>query len=254
MRLAILADIHGNLPALEAVLAELDADPPDAVVVAGDLCGGPSVPECLAALRARPEAVHWVRGNAERETVAAFDGDLDDGHERHRLATAVAARLTPAERDLIAGWPTTVTIDGVCVCHGSPRSDEEILTRGTPDEVLGDALAAAGTLLVVGGHTHQQVIRRSTHGAVYVNAGSIGMPYEGDAAAFWATVADGTPQLRRTGYDVAAALGRLRATGLPELEEMLGGSLVAPADPDWVTAFFEHQAGRAAHPGPERRV
>jgi putative phosphoesterase len=254
MRLAVLSDIHGNLPALEAVLADLDAEPPDAIVVAGDVCGGPLVPDCLAVLRARPEPLRWVRGNAERETVEAFDGTLDDEHDRGRIATAVAAALSRADRDELDGWPIALTLDGVCICHGSPRSDEEILTRGTPEDALRAALADAGAALVVGGHTHQQMIRSVDGGSVYVNAGSIGMPYEGEPAAFWAIVADGTPALRRTAYDVAAALERLRASGFPEVDEILDGSLERPVDPDWVTAYFEHLAGRGGDPGPELRL
>jgi putative phosphoesterase len=254
MRVAVLSDIHGNLPALEAVLAELDADSPDAIVVAGDICGGPLVPECLALLRARPEPLHWIRGNAERETVQAFDGVLEDEHDRGRIAAAVAASLSRADRDELDGWPIALTLDGVCVCHGSPRSDDEILTRGTPEDALRAALAGAGASMVIGGHTHQQMIRRLEGAPQYVNAGSIGMPYEGDPAAFWAIVHDGTPALRRTTYDVGAALGRLRATGFPEVDEILDGSLERPVDPDWVTAYFEQLAGRGGDPGPERRI
>jgi predicted phosphodiesterase len=85
MRIAVLADVHGNLPALRAVLAQLDGEPVDAIVVAGDVVGGPLPRETLEALAARPEAVHWVAGNAERETVAGFDGDgLAMGHRALR--------------------------------------------------------------------------------------------------------------------------------------------------------------------------
>jgi putative phosphoesterase len=248
MRLAVLADIHGNLPALEAVLAQLDAEPPDAIVVAGDLIPGPFPIECLATLRARPEPVHWVKGNGERDVVSTYDGHQDDDERRIRRHNAAA--LTRGDRDDLDSWP----IDGVCVCHGSPRSEDEFLTRGTPDDVLVEALEGTAERLVVGGHTHQQMVRRPPGAPVFANAGAIGMPYEGDPAAFWMVVRDGVPELRRTAYDVAAAIQRMRSTDFPSLDDDLDGSLLAPVDPDWVTAYFEHLAGRGGDPGPERRV
>jgi predicted phosphodiesterase len=252
MRLAVLSDIHGNLPALEAVLAQLDADPPDAIVVAGDIVPGPFPAPCLAALRGRTEPVHWVKGNGERDVVQSFDGDeVDD--ERRTLRHSAAA-LSRADRDELDAWPIALTIDGVCVCHGTPRSEDEMITRGTPDDALAQALAGVAEALVVGGHTHQQMIRRLPGAPVYANAGAIGWPYEGTPAAFWMLVRDGVPELRRTGYDLRAAIERMRATDYPTLDDDLDGSLLAPVDPDWVTAHFEHLAGRGGDPGPERRI
>ena len=254
MRIAVLADIHGNLPALEAVLAALDDERPDAIVVAGDVTGGPLIAECLAALRARPEAVHWIAGNAEREALAVFDGQAPSDDEPGRAAAWSAAALTRADRDQIAGWPIALVLDDVCFCHGSPRSDDEVLTRATPEAVLRDALAGVTQPLVVGGHTHQQMVRALSPGADYANAGSIGMAYEGDPAAYWMLVAGGAPELRRVSYDVEAAARRLRATGFPEIDDYLEGALTAPLAPDWVTAFFEHGAGRGPSPGEPRPV
>jgi predicted phosphodiesterase len=252
MQIAVLADVHGNLPALRAVLAQLDREPVDAIVVAGDMCGGPLVRDALDLIQARPEPVHWIAGNSERVTVTVFDGgEIPDGRAG-RAAAWSSGRLDRRWRDAIAGWPIAVTLDGVRFCHGSPRRDDEILTRGTPDAALAEALADVSQSLVVGGHTHQQMIRRVHEGLIYANAGSVGLPYEGSVNAFWMLVADGAPRLRKTSYDQVAALTELRASGFPELEKHLDGSLVSPVDPDWVTAFFEHTAGRRQHPGEPR--
>ena len=251
MRIAVLADVHGNLPALRAVLAECDAEPVDALVVPGDVVGGPLPREVLEALAARPEPVHWVAGNAERDTVRVFDGGPPGEGPPGTAARWSADALDGAWRDRLASWPIRLELDGVCFCHGSPRRDDEILTRATPDEVLREALAGVAEPLVIGGHTHQQFRRELGEGRAYVNAGSVGMPYEGQPGAFWAVVDGGQARLRRTAYDLDAAVAELRASGYPDVGEMLEESLLRPVDAEWVTAFFEHGAGRGPDPGPQ---
>jgi putative phosphoesterase len=239
MRIAVLADVHGNLPALRAVLAELDGEPVDAIVVAGDVVGGPLPREALDALAARPEAVHWVAGNAERETIAVFDGAPPRVGPPGVAARWSADALDVRWRDALASWPVRLEMDGVCFCHGSPRRDDEILTRVTPLAALLEALAGVEAPLVVGGHTHQQVRREIGDARVYANAGSVGMPYEGRPGAFWLRVDDGVAEPRRTDYDLDAAAAELRASGYPDVEVMLADSLLSPVDPDEVAAFFE---------------
>jgi putative phosphoesterase len=250
MRIAVLADIHGNLPALRAVLNELDAEPVDAIVVAGDVAGGALVREVLELLATRPEPVHWISGNAEREAVAAWDGAATADDEPGRAAAWSAKALDRRRRDELASWPITLALDGVRFCHGSPRRDDEVLTRATPDAALRDALDGVAEPLVVGGHTHQQVVRTLERGPTYANAGSVGMPYEGRPGAFWLVVADGVPDLRETAYDLDAAAAGLRASGFPDADGQLAESLLDPVDAGWVTALFEHGAGRREHPGP----
>ena len=248
MRIAAIADIHGNLPALHATLTEIDSEHVDAVVVCGDTAAGPLVALSLELLAARPEPVHWVRGNGERETVTCFDG-VDIPAASSDWAPWTARELDRTWRDRMASWPIALELDGVCFCHGSPRADDEILTRATPPEVLAVAVAGTSTGLTVGGHTHQQFIRTLPDGHVVTNTGSVGLPYEGRPGAFWMMVSDGSPELRETHYDLPEALDELRASGFPELDEAFRESLIAPADPAWVTASFEHQAGRGEHPG-----
>jgi putative phosphoesterase len=218
VRVAALHDVHGNLPALEAVLAEVRAAGVERIVCGGDAVAGPFPRESLELLM-RADAV-FVRGNADRA-----------------LSEWVAARLDPLAREFLAALPTTVSLDGVLYCHGSPRSDEEILTRVSPDERFRAALAGVDERLVVGGHTHVQ-FERELDGSRFVNAGSVGIPYEGERGAFWAVVVDGTPELRRTPYALEAAVTAIRASGYPDAEQ-LAGWLLEPEDPDEVSAYFE---------------
>ncbi len=210
MRVAAVSDVHGNLAALEAVLAEVEREGVDVVVSCGDLAG-PFGSECLARLRALGDAVRLVRGNA--------DEDVD--------------------------WPLTVElavggVGRVLFCHGSPRSEHEILTRVSPDERVEAALANVEADVVVGGHTHVQ-FDRVVGGRRLVNAGSAGMPYEGVRGAFWALLGPDV-ELRRTEYDVEAAAAALEATGFPGADDQAGW-LREPPDPDEVSAYFEGRAG-----------
>ncbi len=251
MRVAVLADIHGNLPALRAVLADLDSGGgADAIVVAGDVVGGALVREVLELLDARPERLLWIRGNSEREAVDAWDGAAVEDDAVGRAAAWSARALDRQWRDRLASWPIADDLDGVCFCHGSPRRDDETLTRQTPEAALREALAGVSEATVVGGHTHQQVIRAVPGAPTYVNAGSVGMPYEGRPGAFWMLLEDGKPSLRETAYDVGAAVVELRCSGFPDVDDQVTESLLTPAHPEWVAAFFEHAAGRAPDPGP----
>ncbi len=249
MRIAVLADIHGNLPALRAVLAEIDQDQVDAIVVAGDVVGGPLVRGTLELLAARREPTRWIRGNSEREAVAIYDGAPVSEDSPGRTAAWSAQALDGRWRDEIAAWPISLGLDNVCFCHGSPRRDDEVITRLTADAVLAEALTDVAEPLVVGGHTHQQMVRNVRGIVTYANAGSVGMPYEGRAAAFWMIVDDGVPEPRETAYDLDAAMDELRASGFADVDEQFAASVVEPTDPDWVAAFFEHGAGRGEDPG-----
>lgn len=226
MRIAALHDIHGNLAALDAVLRE--AADADTIVVGGDVASGPQPAEVLDRLSALGDRVLWVLGNADRELLEPPDTDDEPG----RAARFSAAHLEPRHLELIARFEPTVGLDGVLFCHGTPRSDTEIVTRLTPDERL-DALAGDARL-VVAGHTHQQFHRRR-----WVNAGSVGMPYEGRPGAFWALIEDGEPNLRRTDY--ALDPDAIRATGFPDAEAWLRESFLEPVDPGWVARLFEDQ-------------
>ncbi len=243
MRTAVLGDVHGNLPALDAVLAELREARPDVVVSGGDVCAGPMALGVLERLMELATAlpVLWIMGNADREVVGAWDGSLPEDRDdpAARAAHWAAAQLDRRARDHLAGFAVSLAHDGVRYCHGSPRSDTEILTAATSRRRVDAALAGVREPLVVHGHTHHQY----DHGRV-AGAGSVGMPYEGRAGAYWALVEGGRIDLRRTAYDLDAAAAAIRATGYPDAEDLLGESLLDPIPRREALAVFEAMAAR----------
>ncbi len=238
MRILALYDIHGNPDALDAVLADPRAAGPDAVLVGGDAVPGPFAAATLARLAALDAPVHWIRGNGEREVAAAVGAAAPpDGDLAAVTAAASAAELGDAEAGALGAHPLTVELDGVLFCHATPRRDDEMLTRLSGPERWEEALAGVACRLVVAGHTHQQDDRR-VGGVRFVNAGSVGLPYEGDGAARWLWVEHGEPELRRTPYDAAGAGRRMLAAGWPD-ERSIGAALIDPVEPIVVTRIFE---------------
>jgi putative phosphoesterase len=243
---AALCDIHGNLPALEAVLADPAFARADVVVIGGDVAAGPMPAEVLDRLAQLELPIRWVRGNADREVVASFDrGDTDASvHPDDPAARAdayTAGRITRAHRDLLASFEDVVSLEGALFCHGSPRDDNEIITALTPAERLAPMLEGVDEALVVCGHTHHQFELRAGDRRV-VNAGSVGMPYQGDGAAFWLLVADGEHELRRTDVDVDAVGATIRASGYPDAEDLVTESFVEPVEAAYVARLFEDRA------------
>jgi predicted phosphodiesterase len=244
---AALYDVHGNLPALEAVLGDPAFARADAVLVGGDVATGPMPAEVLDRLAGLTVAVRWVRGNGDRDAIAAFDrGDTDPSAHPPEDVAAVAsaftaARITRAHRDLMARFEAVVTLEGALYCHGSPRSDDEIITAVTSPERLAPMLDGVAEALVVCGHTHHQ-FQLHAGGRRVVNAGSIGMPYEGAAGAYWLVVDDGEPTLRSTDVDVDAMAAAIRATGYPQADDLVRESFVEPVDAGLVARFFEDRA------------
>ena len=239
MDVLALYDIHGNVDALEAVLADPRAQDPDLVLVGGDSVPGPFAGATLARLEALP--ARWIRGNGEREVAEAVGAPEPADDDLAAITAALTAKeLGEARSRELGGLPLTLELDGVLYCHASPRRDDEILTRLSPDHRWADALDSVETAVVVGGHTHQQDDRLV--GRVrFLNAGSVGLPYEGDGAARWLWVSDGVPELRRTAYDAAAAGARILAAGWPD-ERSVNAALVDPVEPIVVTRIFEDLA------------
>jgi len=235
MRVAALYDVHGNLPALEAVLAEVPDDA--AIVSGGDVFSGPMPAETLARLRDLGPRVSFVRGNADR--------DLGPYEERWRARYEwLMAQLTPEEHALAEAWPTTVTleVDGLgrtLFCHGSPRSDLEAITGITSDERLRELLSEVVDHTVVCGHTHHQFEHRIDDTRV-VNAGSVGLPYEGRPGAYWALLGPDV-EFRRTEYDLAAAAEAIRATSYPDPEEKIE-LLTSPHSAEEAAEVLEQRA------------
>jgi predicted phosphodiesterase len=236
-----LYDIHGNVDALDAVLGDPRAARPDVVVVGGDAVPGPFARATLDRLETLGATVRWIRGNGEREVAEAVGAPPPAPDDLvARTAAITAAEIGDERARALAALPLTLELDGVLYCHASPRRDDEMLTRLSAPERWADALRAVDAAVVVAGHTHQQDDR--TVGATrFLNAGSVGLPYEGDGAARWLWVAGGVPELRSTSYDAAAAGARMLAAGWPD-ERSVSAALVEPVEPDVVTRIFEDLA------------
>ncbi len=214
---AVLADVHANLPALEAVLADADAARADLVVLLGDIALGPMPAQTLDRLAGLGDRAVWVHGNCERELIASFDGNHVPG-SNGESAAATAALIDPPHRDMLDGLPMTVTVDigglgPVLFCHASPRRDDEMLLVDSPAERWAAALAEVTEQTMVVGHTHMQFDRLAS-GHRVVNAGSVGMPY-GPAGAHWALLGPDVV-LRRTPYDTSAAADVIAASRYPD--------------------------------------
>jgi putative phosphoesterase len=222
---AVLSDIHANLPALDAVLSEPDVASADVIVLLGDIALGPMPAQTLDRLADLGDRAVWVHGNCEREMVTAFDG-LEVPGPFAADAVASAALIGRAHRDRLAGLPLTVTLEvenlgPVLFCHASPRRDDEMVLVDSPAERWADVLAGVGPYTVVCGHTHMQFDRLAA-GHRVVNPGSVGMPY-GPAGAAWALIGPDVT-LRRMNYDTAAAA------------EVIGAS-DHPAGVDWAREY-----------------
>ena len=242
MNVLALYDIHGNVDALEAVLADERAGDADVVLVGGDAVPGPFAQHTLARLEALTIPVRWIRGNGEREVAEAVDGpEPADDDLAARTAAITAAEIGDDAARALGDAPLTLELDGVLYCHASPRRDDEMLTRLSPPERWKQVLDGVDHELVVAGHTHQQD-DRTVGGTRFINAGSVGLPYEGDSAARWLWVADGAPELRATAYDGAGAGRRILAAGWPD-ERSVGAALIEPVDAIVVTQIFEGLAG-----------
>jgi predicted phosphodiesterase len=241
MRIAALYDVHGNLPALEAVLDEVRRADVDEVVVGGDVVPGPMPREALATLLALELPVRFIRGNGDREVAALMAGEAASVPERFQaLMRWNAAQLLPEHRALLCGWPATLRLDvagvgPVLFCHATPRSDSEIFTRLTATERLTPIFAGLGVSMVVCGHTHMQ-FDRTIGGVRVVNAGSVGMPF-GATGAHWLLLGPDV-RLQRTSYDLAAAAARIRRTAYPQAEEFASTSVLQPPGEDDMLAAF----------------
>jgi predicted phosphodiesterase len=220
-RVAALYDVHGMPWALSAVLEEIAVEAVDVILFGGDLVDGPDPVATLELARATGGV--FVRGNCEREP-----------------DPWVTEQLSAADLRWLAELPQTVALDDVLYCHSTPADDLTLLTAATPDFELRAAFGDIAEPTVVIGHTHSQFDREVADLRV-VNAGSVGMPYEDDVAAFWALVADGDPVLRRTSFDVDAAVPALRATGWPGAAEFVAENLLGIPSREEAIAHFERQ-------------
>jgi predicted phosphodiesterase len=242
MLVAAIYDIHGNLPALEAVLEEIRRAEVDRVVVGGDVVPGPMPRESLACLLDCDIPLQFIRGNGEAAVLAHLAGaDPDTLPEQAREAVRwTAQQLRPEHQRLLASWPETLRVatgesGKVLFCHATPRSDTEVFTRLTPEERLLPVFEGVDVSVVVCGHTHMQFDRMIGRIRV-VNAGSVGMPF-GGPGAYWVSLGPDI-QLRRTQYDLTKAAERIRGTNYPQAADFAAHHVVEPPSEETMLDVF----------------
>ena len=242
MRVAAIYDIHGNLPALEAVLQEIHACDVDLIVVGGDVLPGPMPGETLNCLLDLDIPTQFIAGNGEAAVVAQLAGIESSTlpEQAREVVRWTAQQLSPEHLGVISSWPATfqTEISGLgegLFCHATPRNDWEIFTRLTDAERLLPVLEGVNAPVVVCGHTHMQFDRIVGKTRV-VNAGSVGMPF-GESGADWLLLRPGV-ELRHTSYDLTRTAERIRETKYPQAEEFIARSLLQPASEEEMLKIF----------------
>jgi len=233
MRVAALYDIHSNLPALEAVIADVRAAGVDRIIIGGDVLPGPLPVETLRYLGSLDMPLEFLHGNGDREVLAAARGN-----ETASLPAPVrdalrwtAQQLSAKHCEQIARWPPTVRLTlpplgEILFCHATPRNDTDIFTRLTPEEPLLSLFSGLNADIVVCGHTHMPFDR--TIGSTRVlNPGSVGMPFCQPAGAYW-LLFEPAPSFRRTQYDLEKAAARIRSSNYPQAAEFAENNILHP--------------------------
>ena len=253
MRVAALYDIHGNLPALEAVLQDIRQANVNQIVIGGDVIPGPMPRETLGRLLELNLPTHFIYGNGELAILAEMAG-ARTGSVSYWGTTSgarppesileiyrwTAAQLQPEFEPLLARWPKTfqLQIDGlgqVLFCHSTPRSETEIFTRLTSEDRLLPLFDQLQVAVIVCGHTHMQFNRTIGRTRV-VNAGSVGMPF-GEPGAYWLLLGPDV-QLRHTPYDLMNAAERIRVTSYPQAQDFAADNVLQPPSEEKMLEAF----------------
>jgi putative phosphoesterase len=237
-KVAVISDVHGNIPALETVLAEIEAENVDLIVHCGDLTWGPEPERTFKLMHDLPAVC--VRGNADRAVVELVRGKTPG--ERPRDAWMPGQHSEQAVAYL-AEMPFSLVVEvtglgAIRFCHGSPRSDTECVTPATTAPRFTELSASVEELILVTGHTHIQ-FDRMVAGRRSVNPGSVGLPYhEGEpGTAYWALLGPEV-QLCQTRYDLASAVAIAGDVGDPSADVHIQ-LLTAPPTPAFVTEHAE---------------
>lgn len=238
MRTALVADVHGNAVALDALLADLARRPVDQVVALGDMLqGGPAPAEVLA--RVREAGWPVVLGNADAFLLDADAGMETPNEEQLEMRAWSVERLGDDGLDAIRAFAPTVRADlgggrTLLAFHGSPTSYDDFLFPATPERVFRELVAGADADVLAGGHVHLQFLRR-LGGSVFVNPGSVGLSYDHEQdeddgfradpwAAYAVVEADESGRFevsfRRVPYDPAAVVAAVLASGMPHADSV----------------------------------
>jgi Predicted phosphoesterase len=243
MRVAALYDIHGNLPALEAVLEDVRGADVDQIVVGGDVVPGPMPREALGCLLELDVPTYFIHGNGELAIVAqmaavrsgsvTYWGTTSGARPPESIVETyrwTATQLQPEFEPLLGRWPKTLQlgVDGlgqVLFCHSTPRSETEVFTQLTAEDLLLPLFEPLQVAVIVCGHTHMQFDRTIRRTRV-VNAGSVGMPF-GEPGAYWLLLGPDV-QLRHTPYDLAKAAESIRASSYPQAQDFAAHNVLQP--------------------------
>jgi putative phosphoesterase len=236
VRVALIADLHGNLAALDAVLAELERDRFDELVCLGDVAVGPqaaAIVERVAELGCKVVLGNWDAWFLDG--IPMLDGEV--GRRLTEMAVWWSQQLSEDHRERLRAFRQAHRLElgggnSLLCFHGSPRSYDDLILAETTDAELEAMLAGSTESVLAGGHTHLPLVRRH-RGALVVNPGSVGLPFRQEPGvvrvARWAEYAlvdaddDAlTVELRRTRYDVDAYLELARASGVPHSEWWVG--------------------------------
>ena len=252
MKVAVLCDIHANLPALEAVLEDVRAADVDRVVVGGDVVPGPMPRETLARLLELDIPVQFIHGNGELAVLAqieaadpnevTYSGMTGGGPlpgPAREVVRWTARQVHPDYDEVLRSWPKTLQLEipalgEVLFCHGTPDSETDAFTRLTPEAALLPVFRDLNVSLVVCGHTHMQFDREIGSVRV-VNAGSVGMPF-GPPGADWLLLGADV-QLRHTSYDLEKAAARARETPYPQADQFAQSILQPPSETAMLDQF-----------------
>ncbi len=237
MRIAILADIHGNLTAFEAVLADLRLAAPDLVLHGGDLCDGGSGPAEIAD-RIREFGWQGVSGNTDEMLFAPESlRDFAKQTPAFQPLLTIVEEMAAATRETLGedrmAWlralPLAHVADGFALVHAGPASRWRAPSAAASDQELHSVYGPLGRSVAVYGHIHTPYLR-TVEGLTVVNAGSVGLPYDGDRRASYLLLDDGTPQIRRVEYDVDREIQALHRARVPR--------------PEWIAAMLTAAAPR----------
>ncbi len=242
MRLAVLNDIHGNLPALDAVLSEIRGARVDRIVVGGDVFPGPMAHLVLRRLVTCGIRTDFIYGNGEVAILEELAGGTPRVPDAFRSQVRWNAnRLDASERDFMSGWPMTMRvtvppIGDVLFCHATPRNENDVFTKLTPEDWLVPVFERASAPVVVCGHTHIVMDRRIGRTRV-VNPGSVGMPF-GPPGAHWMLIGPAI-EFRHTLYDLERAAADVRAGEYPGAEEFASRYILQPPSEEDMLKVYE---------------
>jgi putative phosphoesterase len=240
MRVAAIYDIHGNLPALEAVLDEIRETDVNQIVVGGDIVPGPMPRETLEQLMNVDLPIQFIHGNGEVAVLTEMAGKEPRVPQPFRDVIRWNARQLAEHQKVLASWPRTVRIQipelgEALFCHATPQNENDVFTKLTPEEKLLGVFQEANANIVVCGHTHMQFDRMIGKTRV-VNAGSVGMPF-GKPGAYWLLLGPDI-ELRQTDYDFVKAADLIRKINYPQANEFAEANILRPtSEAEMLEAF-----------------